>query len=108
MDRLSTEGKRRCVALDGGGPRVDPVGHESVAIGAVALRCFGEEAFPDVAIGTPQDGETVAGGDVLAHGVALVAMHSPFSLLEVDRIGWEVPVHNGVAIRVEVEALLSH
>ena len=45
-------------------------------------------------------------GDVLADRVALVAVNPPLPLFEVDWVGREVPVDHGVAVRVEVEALL--
>ena len=45
--------------------------------------------------------------EVLADGVALVAVDTPFALLEVDGVRREVPVDDRVAVGVEVEALFS-
>ena len=44
---------------------------------------------------------------VLAHGVALVAVNAAFALLEVYGIRRQVPVHNRVAVGVEVQAFLA-
>ena len=46
--------------------------------------------------------------DVLAHGVALVAVHPAFALLEVDGVRWQVPVHDRMAVGVEVQPLLAN
>ena len=45
-------------------------------------------------------------GDVLPDGVAVIAVDPPFTLFEIDGVRGEVPVHDGVAIPVKVEALL--
>ena len=46
-------------------------------------------------------------GDVVADGMAAVAVDSAFALLEVDRVRRRVPVHDRVAPPVEVDALLA-
>ena len=48
----------------------------------------------------------VLGRHVLAHRVPLVAVDAALALLEVDRVGGQVPVDDGVAVGVEVETLL--
>ena len=45
-------------------------------------------------------------GHVLARGVTLVPVDATFVLLEVDRVVWQVPVHDDVAVGVEVQAVL--
>ena len=46
--------------------------------------------------------------DVSSNRVALVSVDPTFALLEVHRIGGQVPMDDRVAVLVEVEALLSH
>jgi hypothetical protein len=45
--------------------------------------------------------------DVLAYRVAFEAMYAAFSLFQVHRIWWEIPMNNFVAVCVKVEAFLS-
>ena len=46
-------------------------------------------------------------GDVLANGVALVAVHPSLTLLEVHGIVRQVPMHNCMAVGLEVQAFLA-
>ena len=68
-----------------------------------------EESAPRVAAAGPPLGEQVRAegrGDVPADGVALVAVDAPLALLEVDGVGGQVPVDDGVAPEMEVQSLL--
>jgi hypothetical protein len=40
--------------------------------------------------------------------MVLVAMNATFALLEINRVVGKIPMHDGMAIGVEVEALLPH
>ena len=44
---------------------------------------------------------------ILAHGVALVAVDAAFTLLEVHGVRRQIPVHDRVAVGVEVQAFLA-
>ena len=46
--------------------------------------------------------------DVPPHRVALEAMDPPLALLQVHRVRRQVPVHDGMAVGMEVEPLLPH
>src|SRR5665647_2957665 len=99
------------VTLDARRPRVDPVRHElgvvTVVTGAALPRAV-EKRLPHIIGWLPsEDVGTTGAGDVLAHRVTLVAVHAPLALLEVDRVRRQVPVHDGVTVKVEVETLLS-
>jgi len=47
-------------------------------------------------------------GEVLPDGVAFVTVDAPFALFKIDRVRWEVPVDDGVAVGVEVEPFLAY
>jgi hypothetical protein len=42
---------------------------------------------------------------VQAYSVVLVAMDASFALFHVDRIAGQIPVHDAVAVRVEIDLL---
>ena len=44
---------------------------------------------------------------VAPHGVVLEAVHAPLPLLQINRVVRQVPVDDGMAVEVEVEALLT-
>jgi hypothetical protein len=46
-------------------------------------------------------------GEVLAYGVPLIAVNAPLALLKVHGVGRQVPVHDCVAVLVEVKPLLA-
>ena len=46
-------------------------------------------------------------GDILAYGVALVAVNAAFALFKVDGVRWQVPVHHRVAVGMEIQPLLA-
>ena len=46
-------------------------------------------------------------GNVAPDGMSLVAVDATFTLLEVDRIARQVPVHQAMAPGVKVQAFLS-
>ena len=63
-------------------------------------------------MGRPESVLTASGVEcfcnVAANCMALVAMDSAFSLLEVDRVCGEVPVNDGMAVQVEIESFLAN
>lgn len=63
--------------------------------------------FPRVRFLRGHHAHPVAGRDVAAHGMAAEPVYAAFALLEVDRVGWQVPVHCCVAPPVEIDALLA-
>lgn len=65
----------------------------------IIKRCCFEERVPGI-IGC-EASAAVALGHVLAHGVATETIHAALALLEVDRVGWQVPVHHCVTPPVE-------
>ena len=85
--------------------RVDPIRDElRVGLESV-LACEPERGCPRVSsIG--KGAGAMLQRNVLADRVAFVAVDAAFALLEVDRIVWQIPVDDDVAIGVEVEALL--
>jgi hypothetical protein len=86
--------------------RVDPVGRELAEMsGLVTGGVVG--GFPRVRFLRGHHAEPVAGRDVAAHGMAAEPVDAAFALLEVDRVGWQVPVHNCVAPPVEVDSFLA-
>jgi hypothetical protein len=66
-----------------------------------------EHGVPRIARCRRDSGRPQRGGDVLAHGVILGAMHAAFALLDVDGVVWKVPVHDPVGVQMEVQALLA-
>src|SRR5215216_884296 len=45
---------------------------------------------------------------ILAHSVTLVPVNASFTLLEIDRIRRQIPVHNGMAVMMKIQTFLAH
>src|SRR5450759_4858334 len=109
MLNLSGEGNQRNPSFDLGRPLIDPIRFYVAAVGALYALCsLVEHRSPWIDGISPEGGFTLACGYVLANGMSFVAMHAAFSLLQINRVGREVPVDHGVAILVEVQPFLTH
>src|SRR6266540_4197932 len=103
---VSAEREERDVPLDLRWARESPVGEEIGGTRGAACGGCSECCLPRITICCPKGVGTVGGADVSADGVSLVAVDPAFSLLEVDGVGRVVPVDDGVAPPVEVDAFL--
>ena len=45
---------------------------------------------------------------VLPDGVSVISVHTPFALFQVNRVGWEIPMNDGVTVPVEVKPFLPY
>ena len=68
--------------------------------------CGFEGGSPGVRDAGCQRRRAVGGGDVLADRVPLVAVHPALTLLEIDGVAGQVPMHDGMAPPVEIDPLL--
>ena len=96
--------------LDPAISRRDPVGHE---VGVTSFpRCpIGaiKNQGPEIVARLPRlkCGLAVDGRDIAADGMSLVAVDAALALLKVDRVAWQVPVHEPMALGVKIQPLLS-
>ena len=108
---VSAQRVSRYVPFDTGAPigRVHPVRFQ-VRVGVTALRPRRvEHVRPRIASASSASrGPGVDARHVLPDRVPLVSMHPPFPLLQVDRVGREIPVYDGMAVAVEVETFLAN
>jgi hypothetical protein len=105
---VSAKGIARQDSLDLGTAGVHPPRREL----AVLLDSFGrprgiEGCLPRIAVAAAEHVVPMRGGDVPSYRVASEAIHPAFALFEVDGAAREVPVDDGVAPPVEVDALLA-
>ena len=102
MVGVAAEGKCGYVALDGGAALgcIHPVRDEAVVGLFRAVPREVEESGPRIATVVSQGLAGKGARHVLADSMALVAVHPPFALLEIDGIGWQVPVHHSVTVGV--------
>jgi hypothetical protein len=105
---LSAEWEEWDVPLDPGGAVIDPKRFNVSEFAMPGIPDgFGKHRGPRVSYPARERRGTVPFSNVLADRVALVAVNTAFTLLQIDRIGRKVPVDDGVAILMEVEAFLA-
>lgn len=85
--------------------RKQPVRHEPAPVRRFLQGCF-EQGVPHILGAATKNLRPVRGRDILSHGVPFVAVDAAFALLEVDRVGRQVPVHHRVAVGMEIQSLL--
>ena len=104
---VSAERKRRDQPLDPRRPVIeDPTWNEVVLIASRSVpSSFREESRPGIAVLRRERSSRIGSGEVLANRVALVAVHPTLALLEVDWVRGQVPMHDRVAVEVEVQTL---
>jgi len=83
----------------------DPFRAEAVVVTRRVFMAEAEEFAPWLRVTECFD--AVVAGEAAADGMALVALDTSFALLELDGRGGDVPVDDGVAVAVEVEAFLA-
>ena len=88
-------------------PLVHPERNEVSGVGRSIPHRLCQHCLPRVPGVSPESVDAVAGRQVLAYGVTHVTVHASFPLFEVDRVRWEVPMDDCVAVEVEIETLLA-
>jgi hypothetical protein len=84
---------------------IDPIRFKVVFTGWPCYRSKVKELGPRIvtlSVHPPKLTQAESQSQVLANRVPLVAMNPSFTLLQIHRIGGQVPVVNHVAVRVEV------
>lgn len=107
LRRVPTQPGVRYPAIDPGLARVDPRRPQLVHVGWTIPSGGVKQCWPRVARIAGQSDRPVSHRHVLAHCMALVAIHPPLAQIQVDDIGRLVPVHKRVKPPVEVDALLA-
>jgi len=106
---LAAEREHGHTALDLHRTFVNPVGNEVRVILGLGTSCV-EHDLPGIIVIclAPTDHVGLSMRQIKADGVTLEAVDAPIPLFEIDRVSGQVPVIESIAIRVKIEALLSH
>lgn len=102
------EGEEGDAAFDLGGTFFkNPVGDE---VGKPVRLLFcrnAKKGLPRIALLTGKSAQAVMSRDIFPYGMALVALDPALSLFKVHGVGWQIPVDDGMASGVEIQAFLA-
>ena len=86
----------------------DPARNKIVLLRHAVKGTLVEDRLPGIAVLRGERRSRICGGQVLANRMPLVPVHASLSLLQVNRVRGQVPMHHRMTVEVEVQPLLSH
>lgn len=88
-------------------PRKQPIRHEIAPLRPICP-CEIKQSLPHIRVRLAVSRAAVSRRNVFTDSVPFIAMDSTLALLQIDRVGRQIPVGYGMTVMMKIEALLTH